>query len=227
MNDNLNSIEQKGLHDELLKPKQWWTTSTIVILSFLFVLVGFTVYSFTTAFKPNTPVKQSVGFPFEKEVSVPFVSLSEVNPSIRDVVRKNEKEKFVLEIAFKRRGFPVNFNDMLGSSKGNLPKSVKDKISGFNVGVYKGNVFLLLSFEEDAFPIVTKNSRSLFRELEYFSGRASTGEIKRGSHSNTLIVSRTGDTVYGFLNNNTIAVTADEESFLELLKIYRAFLIES
>ncbi len=200
---------------------QQWITVAVVVTGAILIISGLTMYVFINVFQEEPVEIRSVDFPFDKESLVSFTSLQDANSQIRSAVHREESMDAMLEIIFQQHGRTLFINDMLSGTNAVLPERVRDKINGFSVGVRDGYVFVLISFRDDAFPLMSNYSQDMFNTLEFFIGRASTRELERIKMANTLVVLRNGDVVYGFLNDNTIAVTGTKELFLDLLDHYR------
>ncbi len=200
--------------------RQWISVLTIIIGGIL-IISGLTIYIFISVFQEETVEKKGVEFPFHKETLISFTSVHNINSQIRGAVHREESTDSAFEITFQEHGRPLFINDILRSTGSELPERVGGSVDGFSIGVHDGNVFILMSFKRDAYPLLSEHSDDIFQSLEYFIGRASTRELERARRANTLLVSRNGGVVYGFLNDHTIAVLDTEEFFLKILKLYR------
>ncbi len=200
---------------------QQWIFVMVVVVGAILIISGLTLYIFISVFQEEPVEKRSVLFPFEKESFVSFTSVSNINSQIRNAVHREEVVGTTFEITFQEHRRPLFVNDMLKGTEADLPEAVKSNLEGFSIGVHDGNVFVLMSFKRDAYPLLLDHSEAIFHSLEHFIGRASTRELERLKRANTLLVLRNGGVVYGFLNDHTIAVTDTEELFLEILDLYR------
>ncbi len=207
------------------KSKYQWVPVAATIFAVILILSGLTIYTFVSFFMSEQIDKKGAEFPYNKEQLIEFTETENINLEIRNAVHKEGNTNALLELVFQRHGQPLFIDKMLKDVKGILSKELADQIQGFSVGVHEGDMFILIEFKKEAFPVLLKNSTEIFNAMEYFTGRASTRELERVNRANTLIIKRNGDTVYGFLNNRTVAITGKEDLFLKILKKYRASFI--
>ncbi|MFP4539632.1 MAG: hypothetical protein ACLFNN_01685 [Candidatus Paceibacterota bacterium] len=202
----------------------WWNSTMMVALGLLLLMSGLTVYILISVFQEEPPEKRGVEFPFDKEVIIEFSSLNEVDQKIENIARRQNDSEF-LEVVFQDYNRPLFITEMLDELEDPvLSDDLKREMVGFSIGTHQGNTFLLLEFESKAFPILSQRSDTIFNALKYFTGRTSREERERLERANTLVVERSGDTTYGFLNDHVIAVTTTEDMFLKILEEYRASL---
>ncbi|MGM0628913.1 MAG: hypothetical protein ACQESA_00620 [Patescibacteria group bacterium] len=256
-----------GLASALIR---WKGSIIVVIIAFLLAVSGFTIFTFITMLQKDPPEKRGVEFPFDGEIVIPLPYSEESgyeNPSniIKNTVRRNSLNKDFIEIVLQREDNPLFINEIL-KDKNSLPKEMRSQIKGFSMGSKEGVPFFLLSFNNSAFPVLSKHSKELFSSMSYFTGRtstreaerqerenttnflrtvkegntvygylkelfnsvphlakrASTKEAERLKRANTLVILRDGNTVYGYLDKNTVAITESKDVFLDILKRYRS-----
>lgn len=204
------------------KSKYQWIPTAVTIFAIVLILSGLTIYIFVSFFQAEQVEKKGVGFPFNKEQLIDFTETKNINLEIRNAVHKEGNTNALLEIVFQKNGQPLFVDELLEDIEGIVSEELVNQIENFSVGAHRGDMFILIDFKKDAFPVLLDNSTEVFSAMEYFTGRASTRELERVNRANTLIIKRNGDTVYGFLNDKTVAITGKEDLFLKILEKYRA-----
>lgn len=219
-NDQENPPNYTG---QIIEDEKSHFPTVIIILSFLLLLSGFSVYAFIAAFQEESREKKGVEFPFEREVSIMFTSPKDVLDQIKNFSVRNSASHEVLEIVFQDQKGVLFLTDMLGDLEKEMSKELKSNINSFSVGVHKGRPFVLTTFNNDAFFVMSSHSKEFFQAMEIFTGKENLQEIKRVQKANTDIVIMNNNIIYGFLNKNTIFIAKTEEFFLEMLDFYRSF----
>lgn len=204
------------------KSKYQWVPTAVTVFALVLILSGLTIFTFVTFFQTELVEKKGVEFPFDKEQLIDFTKTEDINLQIRNAINKEGNTDALIEIVFQEHNQNIFLDKLLGDIEGIPSEKLISQIEGFSVGAHGGDMFILINFKKDAFPILLNNSTEIFNAMEYFTGRASTREMERVYRANTLIIKRNGDTVYGFLNDNTVAITGKEDLFLKILDRYRA-----
>lgn len=204
------------------KSNYQWIPAAATIFAVILILSGLTIYAFVSFFQAEQVEKKGVNFPFNKERLIDFTETKNINLEIRNAVHKEGNTNALLELVFQKNGQPLFIDKMLEDIEGIVSEQLVNQIENFSVGAHRGDMFILIDFKKDAFPVLLNNSTEIFTAMEYFTGRASTRELERVNRANTLIIKRNGDTIYGFLNDKTVAITGKEDLFLKILEKYRA-----
>ena len=201
-----------------IEEKRSRVPAVVITLSFLLLLIGLTIYAFMSAFQEEQREHKGVEFPFDREVAVMFTSSKDIPEQIRNVAVRNSGSDEFLEIVFQERKNPLFVTDILE----NFERGFKNSIKSFSVGAHKGDIFLLINFNTDAFLVISSHPKDVSQTIDVFTGKESGREIERIKRANTDIVIMENDILYGFLNKNMIAVTETEGSFMEILDVYRS-----
>lgn len=200
-----------------------WRKSVIVtIIAFLLATSGFTIFTFISILQKDPPEKRGVEFPFSREVIVPFSFNKNTHTLIEDIAGRSSSSGDFIEIVLQNENLPLFMTDIVKDPEKSLPRSIESSITNFSIGSLKGEPFFLISFNTNAFPLMSEYSEEIFSYLSHFTGKTSTREIDRLKRANTLVILRNENTVYGYLNKNIIAITENEDAFLDILKRYRS-----
>ncbi len=224
MNEEINYSDQDFVPEkkQSIEEKKFKGSTIVIIVSFLLLLSGFTIYAFISAFQEEEKEQKSVNFPFDKEVPVVFTSPRDISEQIENISNRKTDSEDLLEIIFQDHKNPLFLTEMLKTYEEPISKELKKNIESFSIGVYKGNIFFLTTFKKDVFPIMSNHSEDFFRIVETFTGKERTQKVDRYKKANADIIVKENGNIYGFLNKKTIAITETEEFFLKILDIYRS-----
>ena len=203
--------------------KGWKRYITMVVVAFLLLSSGYTIITFITMIEKEVPEKRGVVFPFDREVIVQIASPDPLHRTIENAVNRHDSRGSFVEIVLQDGDIPLFVNEVLRETGKELPAGIADRIDGFSIGGLEGDLFLLISFDVDAYSLMSKQYEDILESISHFTGRSAGQEQDRLKRASTIVVLTQGGTVYGFLNTNTVAITTNTENFLSLVDRYRSF----
>ncbi len=202
---------------------RWSAAVTLVVMiSAIFIISGITIFAFVSFFDVDQPEEDPL-FPFEREYEIPYTNTEEPRYMIEEALSEIGEHDRPVEILFRQRFGTVSPEEIMRRGEVSLPRSATEALERSVVGVYNGSPFFILHFTDDAYPLITPNEEGVMTSVEYLTGHTwNMGNRENLKRENTLVVS-SNETVYGFLDDRTVAVTSNEEILLEILDRYRTF----
>lgn len=194
----------------------------VVVISVLLFTSGFTVFALITMIERDAPEKRSVLFPFDREVVVSLPSSEDLHSVVESAANENRSKGVFAEVVIEDKKRPLFINEMLDGTEKRLPVNIANRIDGFSIGSLEGEPFLLISFNTDAYSLMSEQQEDILRSASHFTGKTGGREIGRIKRANTLITLMEEGLLYGYLNSKTIAITANTDTFISIVNKYRS-----